>query len=244
LWATPIGATRNASLGWPAIALVLRARPRPSLLGQEEFLFMDAQFDPSSHVYCRRLIRKKVNQLIGRYGWNRSDIDDLKQMFYLKLIIAMKKFDPSKGHEFAYIKAVIERHTATIIRDRRAAKRYLGKQISLNWHVEDKDLDGFVELQNLAEEEQSRLHRGIRTKKQIRLDQMRLDVATTSDQLPAGHHTLADDLMHKSVTQTSRERGVSRQSIYRSVSDIRSHFQRQELNQYLDDPKSEHAKLI
>lgn len=69
------------------------------------------------------LIRRKAWQLVGRYGFSRSDLADIQQELTYRLLKAAKSFDPERAHRNAFSKTIIDRSAATLVRSQRAEKR-------------------------------------------------------------------------------------------------------------------------
>lgn len=181
--------------------------------------------------------------MLGRAGINSSDIDDVKQDFYLKLVTAMKRFDPAKGNEIAFIKTVIERYAASILSKRRAKKRAPWRHYTLQWLIKEGDDGDWAPLYRFVDDGQAKHHRGQRRKSPQRLLELQISVRAAVAKLPPFNRAIAEDLMAKSVAQIARERRCSRDTIYRAISEIREAFRRDSLEEFLDDPCGEHAEL-
>jgi DNA-directed RNA polymerase specialized sigma24 family protein len=64
---------------------------------------------------ARALIRHKVKRLIGSYGFNRSDTDDLEQELALQAHLARPRFDPARGTATAFYDTVMTNKVRTIV---------------------------------------------------------------------------------------------------------------------------------
>ncbi len=73
--------------------------------------------------YATTLIRIKARQLIGRYGFSVSDREDIQQELTLDLLTRIRDFDPRKGRPATYIRMVVDRRVATLIRERTSRAR-------------------------------------------------------------------------------------------------------------------------
>jgi DNA-directed RNA polymerase specialized sigma24 family protein len=63
----------------------------------------------------RALIRHKVRRLVGHYGFNRSDADDLEQELALQAHLARPHFDPSRGSTIAFYDTVMSNKVRSIV---------------------------------------------------------------------------------------------------------------------------------
>src|SRR5205085_11730290 len=69
------------------------------------------------------VIRRKVQQLVARAELSRQDRQDFAQDLLVRLLQRLPAFDPARGHLPAFIKIVVERCAANLLRSRRATKR-------------------------------------------------------------------------------------------------------------------------
>jgi len=95
--------------------------------------------------FAAGLIREKAKQIARRAGFSKSDVDDLQQQLIGHVLENLAGFDPAQGHFNVFVKTVVERYTANILRDARAAKRDRRETCSLSMIV-DEDEYGPVEL--------------------------------------------------------------------------------------------------
>jgi RNA polymerase sigma factor (sigma-70 family) len=68
--------------------------------------------------YTTRAIRHKARQLVGRRGFNISEQEDIEQELRLHLLRRFSKFDPRIAHWKVFVRTVIERRAATLVRQR------------------------------------------------------------------------------------------------------------------------------
>ncbi len=73
--------------------------------------------------YAKRLIHHKAKELIGRYGFTRSDQEDIEQELTLRLIGRWRYYDPARGRPATFYKVVVARGIASILEHRRAPTR-------------------------------------------------------------------------------------------------------------------------
>ena len=93
---------------------------------------MGANVQPGLSQYASNLVARKAKQLIGRYGFARSDRADLEQELVLHLVQQMKHFDPQRGGEQSFVGPVLSHKVASIIRHRRAGRRDYRRVMSID----------------------------------------------------------------------------------------------------------------
>ena len=170
-------------------------------------------------AFARRLIRRKARQLACRSGFTRSDRADIEQDLAQKLVLQMEAFDPAAAHWYAFVTTVVERQTATLVRDRRAAKRDRRRVTTL--HVLIDGDDGPVEFaQTIASDEHLN-----RTGRWRRSDAERAELALDLDgvltALPAKLRDLAVRLREQTVSRAARAMNVPRTTLVRQVERLR-----------------------
>src|SRR3954471_9195919 len=84
------------------------------------------------HPIARALIPDKVRSIVGRYGFNRSDYDDLAQELALQAHVATVRFDPARSGGFRYFDQVLSNKVRSIIAGATAQKRDRRREQSLN----------------------------------------------------------------------------------------------------------------
>jgi RNA polymerase sigma-70 factor (ECF subfamily) len=76
-------------------------------------------------------IRIKVKEVIGRYGYTRSDREDLEQDLRLHLLENVHRYTPDRGTWETFAKTMVHRWLAHLIDDRCAAKRHWSKAVPM-----------------------------------------------------------------------------------------------------------------
>jgi hypothetical protein len=76
------------------------------------------QIDPSQDRFIRGRIKRKVGQLMGRAGFTLQDRESLEHDLLTRVLDSLSKFDPEVGHRNKFVTAVVERHVATILRNK------------------------------------------------------------------------------------------------------------------------------
>lgn len=99
---------------------------------------MDAHGKDAIDEYVRTLIRFKARRLNGKYGFTKSDREDIEQDLAVFLLERRRRFDPRRGSERTFIESIVHRKVISMVRGRVAAKRHYCRTSSLNDAVLDK----------------------------------------------------------------------------------------------------------
>ena len=106
---------------------------------------LNDDFNEKIDRFTRGIIRRKVNQLLGRAGFTRQDREDLEQDMIVRVLQSLPSFEPSQAHRNKFITAVVERYVANMLRDKQAGKRDHRRISSLNVMI-DVAGEGSIEL--------------------------------------------------------------------------------------------------
>ena len=71
------------------------------------------KFNPYDDSFTRKLVEKKTNGLIGKYGYQEVDRDDLQQDIYLRVMQGVRLYDSREGHRNKFVTAIVERYVAS-----------------------------------------------------------------------------------------------------------------------------------
>lgn len=101
--------------------------------------------------YAEELVRKKSFLLKGRFGYLKSDIDDIQQELFVEIIENHEHYDPEKGSYKTWLNIVVNRKIWRMIRQRQLQKSdFRRKPVSLDngeeesaWHKDEvlEDID-------------------------------------------------------------------------------------------------------
>lgn len=183
-------------------------------------------------AFVSRLIRRKSRQLVGRAGFTPSDRPDIEQELARKLLAQTALFDAQQGHWYVFVTTVVERHAASILRNKRAEKRDHRRETSLNTVV-DRDDHGPVLLGDLIGQREYDARRGRFTRDEGEQTELAFDLANVLATLPADVRDLAERLMHASASEIARETDVPRTTLQRRMERIRRAFEDAGLRNYL-----------
>lgn len=187
-----------------------------------------AQIDLSHELssgFAVRCIRRKAKQLVGRAGLTNSDRDDLEQDLTVKLLEAFSKFDPDIADWKAFVKTVVERHAANLLREQRAEKRSASRQSSLHTIVDHDEFGIPTTLGDSFTEHEHDARTGADSRGDIDLLELREDVATVIASLPEDLREICDRLKHDGARQVARDLNMPQTTICRRIETIREHFE-------------------
>lgn len=188
--------------------------------------------DPRSEEFLGRLIRKKARQIIGRSGFCPSDKPDIEQELRLKVEKHLSAYRGDRGHLFAFLTAVVERHAATIVRDQTAQKRDGRRNVSLSVLVEIQ-AEGPVELVATITQREADARLAIKTRSSQESIDLEHDVAAVMAQLTPDDRRVAEALKYQTVLEAERELGVPGSTIYDMLTRWREQFEDAGLREYL-----------
>lgn len=178
------------------------------------------------------VIRRKARQLVGRAGFTAQDREDIEQDLALRLLESLRSYDPAQGHRNAFVTAVVDRTAAKILRDRRTKKRNGGPVRSLDTLLRALDWDR-EEYDDVAHSfEESALIDRLPHGEEEQVD-LRQDLASVLEHLPADLRDLAERLKTQSVSEAARDLGMPRTTLQRRVDQLRQHFEEAGLRDYL-----------
>lgn len=187
--------------------------------------------------FAARLIRRKARQLVGQAGFTRSDMDDIEQELVLKLLKHRSAYDPAQSHWHAFVTTVVERHTATILRNKRMEKRDHTRVCSLSIIVDDP-INGPYELaQTIGRSELDR-RLGLATRLDHDLAQLIQDLATVLADLPPAWREACERLKNDSISKVARDMGLPRSTLAYLLRCLRERFEAAGLADYLKSDSS------
>lgn len=174
------------------------------------------------------LIRIKARQLVGRYGFTKSDREGIEQELMRDLYQHLPRFNPKRANRKTFINRIVEHAVVTLVRRQQAAMRdHRRNGGSLNEDL--KAPDGRVTKR--ADTLNAEMNRAGRSDMDGRL--LVLDVHVVVAVLPQDLRDLAVRLQTQSMAQAAREMGKARSVVYERVAELRRIFERAGLRGYL-----------
>ena len=185
-----------------------------------------ADVDP----YAAMHIRHKAKQLIGRNGFTRNDLEDIRQELTLDHLKRRDQFDPKRSSLHTFIVRIVRHKIASMIEHREAGVRdYRREECSLDEPVVDADGHG-VERHETVDGEADRPGLSAHERHQLRLDLERVFLGLPEDLKPVCRLLWAE----KTISEVSRELGIARSTVYERIKRLRSRFEDARLGDYLE----------
>jgi RNA polymerase sigma-70 factor, ECF subfamily len=235
MWATPIMARLALPplFRWPAsIRQSSLAHANRSSPARSCFPVFTEEFNQKLDRFTHGIVRRKVKQLIGRAGFTQQDREDLEQELLLRVLQSLPSFDPKQAHRNKFVTAVVERHVATILRNKRAEKRNDQLVASINVTVEVEGM-GAVELAQTVSEDELAARLGRKRRSAEDLANLALDIATVIAAMPKEWQELAERRKTQSMQEISDALGIPRTTLNETMQLITARFKRAGLREYL-----------
>jgi len=176
--------------------------------------------------YAVDTIRIKAKKLIGKAGFKREDLDDIKQDITLDLLQRLPKYDPEKASLNTFINDVVDNKIARMIEAQNAEMRdFRIESGSLNELVED--LDGTpVELIHEIMDEDLPWNHGTCEISDFNYFELSDDIVKALSELPPQFREMCLRLMKENIFVVAKEMGIPRASMYYHLKIIREHFEK------------------
>jgi len=191
-----------------------------------------ASFDPSDDRFFRGIIRRKVNQLIGRAGFTQQDREDLEQDLLARVVQSSPRFDPKIAHGNSFVTTVVERHVVNMLRYRQAAKRDPRRITSLNVMINVTD-EGPTELAQTIGDRERDARLDCQRIREDELTQLAIDLADVIATLPECWQTLLELRKSRTMPEIAEEMGVPRTTFNDWMRRIRQRFEQAGLRNYM-----------
>ena len=191
-----------------------------------------AKFDPSDDRFIRGIIKRKVNQLIGRAGFTQQDRESLEQELFARVLQSLPRFNPEVAHRNKFITTVVERYVANILRNKKAEKRDHRRVTSLNVMIEITD-EGPAELAQTIGDRELDARLGRERRSEVELTQLAIDVAGAMATLPGAWRTLLELRKSRTMPEIAATMGVPRTTLNDWMRRIRQRFEQAGLRDYL-----------
>jgi RNA polymerase sigma-70 factor (ECF subfamily) len=189
--------------------------------------------DPDRGIdrFTAKFIRQAAQRLVGKYGYTRTDRDDIEQELATELVVKFPRWDRAKGTRTTYAKVVLKRKIATMVRERRAAQGNAARcPTSLNVPVAGDD-DGLGDLSRLIEEGSKGRHLSRSRRSDQSLSELRQDIKKVMSRMPVKLRNACRLLMHGlSITEAAQVLGISRVTATNRVRAILERFRANDLD--------------
>lgn len=177
----------------------LQPPPRPGEV------IMDRLQDPRFAPADEALIKHKVRRVIGRFGINRADAEDLQQELWLHAVATMPRYDPNRSALSTFRDRVLSNRLRSLLAERRAGRRDYRRCAARDTAAMDYLLD---------------------PRSQPAAADRTIDVAQAVAELPPFLQQVTACLRSHNLSSSASVLGLSRQQLRRHRNVIRKHFSR------------------
>lgn len=182
--------------------------------------------------FTRKVIHRRVNQLLRLAEFASDSEDDLTQEFLIRLTDAMKVHCESVGHRNPYIVSVVDRYSATLLEHRRASIRYSVDGVSLDQSVSEAELGPVLFADTLSQQDQKRRLQ-IRELEPREHSDLKSDLLAVIKKLSPSDQALLQLLRDQNVTDAAKTLGIPRSTLASRVENIAEILEAEGLREYL-----------
>lgn len=196
---------------------------------------MGSKSDSSESInqYASRLISRKAREVAGRYGFSRSDTEDLEQEFWLDVFQRLSSYDPRRSRLDTFVTRLVTHRIVNIKESQEAAKRdYRLCRTSLDEDVEDGE-GGHIPRSTLFDEAECFRRLGWSYGPSEEGRDLKIDLAAATDSLPHDLREIRERLKVQTVSEISVVMRIPRSSVYRKIEQICRIFEAKGLDEYL-----------
>lgn len=185
--------------------------------------------NPGYDTVAAELIRRKAAQLKRRVEFRYCDVRDLRHDLTADFWARHTDFDHRRGSWPAFVRKIVDHHAATMIARQWTATADPRHMVSLNVMVECDD--GCAQLGDTLEES---IHerRGRHYQSVFAAVDLRLDIETVLQRLPAKDRLICRLLLTLSPTEIESRAGIARSTLYNRLQHIRAPFEAAELKNF------------
>lgn len=173
--------------------------------------------------FATKIIRQKARQLIGKYGFSRSDREDLEQDLWLDLIRRWEKHGENVKDPKAFVVTIVDRQIATLIEQRQSKKHSDEDLRSLHTLVPDED-GRLVPFSEVLPSAQAQARNQTDTLSDLASCDLRLDVAEVVRHLPSDLRKVCRLLQGQSQASAARTLKITRGAMRKAVRSIQGRF--------------------
>ena len=184
--------------------------------------------------YALELVHHKARQIIGKAGYTRDDLDDIKQDLIVDLLERLPKFDPAKATYNTFVARVVERKICNLLRDRQAEVRDHRRNVcSLNEDIDTGEGEPVQRVTTISQDDHD-VRAGKYRRPAEERAHLQLDLEAALADLSPELRQTAVLLQTMSVSQAAREMGVPRRTFReKHLVQLREAFKAKGLNLYL-----------
>ena len=184
-------------------------------------------------VFAFRFICKKVDLLVRRHGFPRSERESLLQDFACNLHARRAKFDSTIATWEAFVVVVCENHFANLLEHRGAAMRSRERERgSLNDQIRDT-AGKWTEVGDTIPDSQRSRHAARYYRTNEEQWELQQDMAEVMASMPPRMRKVCEMLMSGSKTAAAADLKMSQWALYETLERILVRFEKAGLRDYL-----------
>jgi RNA polymerase sigma-70 factor (ECF subfamily) len=192
-------------------------------------------------AYAVSSIKQHALRLIRRAGFTSEDFHDIVQELTIHLWEQLDRFDPSRGKRTTFIDRVVRNKAADILEARRAACRDCRLEMESIHEVVPADDGEDACLEDLAETDAVRSQQGLSHDPFERGVELRVDLLRALARLSPEQLDLCRRLLENpNRSRIAADLGISRDTLYQSIHEIRAIFEQAGLRVHLGE-ESRHS---
>jgi len=172
--------------------------------------------------YALRLVRSKARSLVGRYGFEWADLDDIMQDLLTDLLERLPAYDSSKAHRRTFASRLIDHCIANMVEARLTAKRGAGRKPD-SLDVPVRTPDGGTDCSRIDfVDEDTYLQRTQHSGRALDdLRDLRIDIEAALERLPDDLRELCLRLQVETITEVAQSTGIPKSTLYDRITQIR-----------------------
>ncbi len=178
------------------------------------------------------VVRNKAKEVLRKSRFTYKDLEDIQQDLTVEVLAALKKYDAGRGARNAFVTVVVENAGATLLRHHNAQRR------SQRTYSLDSYTPASQEESRALQVTENDLHRvrSLAPREDSEAIQLVNDTAVSMGLLCEGYRNIADRLKLLSLKETAEATGLTRYRLNQSIKEMRGKFEKQALQDYLENP--------
>jgi RNA polymerase sigma factor (sigma-70 family) len=172
----------------------------------------------------QKLIRRKAKDMLGLFGFNKSDREDLEQEFRLEILKQSPQYDRSKSSIQTFSDRIIAHRIADLIEERQAQCRDWRKTVSLSAPLPGSEDD--LTLEDCLDADGNIDARKSPCSPQQEASDQRRDIQRFLSRLEPQLREFCMRLLRQTVAEIARETGEAASTLYDRQRRIRALYRK------------------